>query len=58
MKGDSRCPYCFGTGLKRVVEHKKHDYPVGSFVMNVFYNIKCTYDRKKLRRLRPVEDER
>jgi len=57
MKGDSKCPYCFGTGHRRIVEHRKTDYPIGNFVKNVFYNRKCTYDRKKYRKLRIVTND-
>ncbi len=59
MKGDSGCPHCFGTGHRRIIEHHR-SVPTehGSFTTNVYFNRKCTYNRKKLRKIRPVEENK
>lgn len=58
MKGDSRCPSCFGTGTRRVVEsYLSGDEGCKQFTTRVHYNRKCTFNRKKLRKIRVEKEE-
>ena len=57
MKDDSRCPHCFGTGTRKIIESYPSNNEACKFTTRVHYNRKCTFNRKKLRKIRVEKEE-
>jgi hypothetical protein len=52
MKGDMGCPRCYGTGLINKIEKHESITSDGKYTTRVHTTVKCTFDRRKLRKIR------